>query len=211
MGSSTAGEFDDVRLSCFVRHIFVYRLRDVVRAYPSANSGLSGCSWNGGFMTRSKRIIAGLAALCLAGAIWIPCLHLFFKRPASNFYRSEGLSPMAKKLAARHLQLWTDSNLRAQELEKMRASNARIGFMMGRTFFVWSLANMSLREPGRKGVLPRHDRYDYRRNSAYRKGEGDVFLFDGLCAWRPLENSTGTKPFPGWGNRNDDCLSPPGK
>jgi hypothetical protein len=100
-------------------------------------------------MTRSKRIIAGLAALCLAGAIWIPCLHLFFKRPASNFYRSEGLSPMAKKLAARHLQLWTDSNLRAQELEKMRASNAEWDFM-GRTFLVWSLANMSLREPGER-------------------------------------------------------------
>src|SRR3954470_18535276 len=149
MGGSTAGEFDDVRLSCFVRHIFVYRLRDVVRADPSANSGLSGCSRNGGLMTRSKRIIAGLAALCLAGAIWIPCLHLFFKRPASNFYRSEGLSPMAKKLAARHLQLWTDSDLRAQELEKMRASNAEWDFM-GRTFLVWSLANMSLREPGER-------------------------------------------------------------
>ena len=100
-------------------------------------------------MRLGKRILMGLAALLVAGVIWIPCLHFFFAKPATRFYRSEGLSPTARKLAARHLQLWTEPKLREQEFGKMRASNAEWDFM-GRTFLVWSLANMSLREPASK-------------------------------------------------------------
>src|SRR5215469_9633461 len=96
-----------------------------------------------------KRILAALGALFIAGIIWIPCLHLFFVRPASDFYRAEGLSPKARQLAARHLQLWTEPELRDQELRTMRASNAEWDFM-GRSFLVWSLANMSLRDPASK-------------------------------------------------------------
>ncbi len=96
-----------------------------------------------------KRIVAGLAALLLAAAIWLPCVHFFFVRPSSAFRQEQGLSAKARQLAARHLQLWTDPALRAEELKKMRASNAEWDFM-GRGFLVWSLANMSLREPASK-------------------------------------------------------------
>lgn len=53
---------------------------------------------------------------------------------------------MARQLAARHLQLWTEPHQREQELRRMRASNAEWDFM-GRSFLVWSLANLGLREP----------------------------------------------------------------
>ena len=100
-------------------------------------------------MLRAKRILSGLAALAITLVIWLPCLHFFFAQPASSFHRSEGLSPKARQLAARHLQLWTDPGLREQELRRMRASNAEWDFM-GRSFLVWSLANMGLREPASK-------------------------------------------------------------
>jgi hypothetical protein len=98
---------------------------------------------------RLKRVGKGLAALALAAAIWIPSLHFFFAREVGNFTRPSGLSPKAKQLAARHLQLWTDPVLRQKELDRMRASNAEWDFM-GRTFLVWSLAEMSLRNPAKK-------------------------------------------------------------
>src|SRR5437016_371078 len=100
-------------------------------------------------MSRPRRILSGLAALLLAGLIWLPCLHLLFARPASRFHQPTGLSPCAQQLAARHLQLWTDPPSREQELRKMRASNAEWDFM-GRSFLVWSLANMGLRDPTAK-------------------------------------------------------------
>ena len=100
-------------------------------------------------MPRSKRILTGLAALVLAAIIWLPCLHFLFARPVSEFREARGLSPKARELAARHLLLWTEPALREQELRKMRASNAEWDFM-GRSFLVWSLANMGLREPASK-------------------------------------------------------------
>lgn len=97
-------------------------------------------------MSLARRILAGLAALLIAGLIWLPCLHFFFARSAPDFHAPTGLSPQARRLAARHLQLWTEPRLREQELRKMRASNAEWDFM-GRSFLVWSLANMGLRQP----------------------------------------------------------------
>lgn len=99
--------------------------------------------------SRIKRILTGLVALLAAAVIWLPCLHFFFARSASDFYQTEGLSPIATQLAARHLQLWTDPTLRNAELEKMRVSNAEWDFM-GRSYLVWSLANMCFRQPGSK-------------------------------------------------------------
>src|SRR5262245_55004854 len=98
---------------------------------------------------KSKPILRGLIALVLASVIWVPCLHFFFSQPATEFQSAQGLSPKAKQLAARHLQLWTEPALREQELRRMRASNAEWDFM-GRTFLVWSLANMGLRDPASK-------------------------------------------------------------
>jgi len=93
----------------------------------------------------------GLVAVFIASCIWLPCLHLVFHKSPSDFYRPQGLSPRAKQLAARHLELWTEPQSRELELQKMRASNAEWDFM-GRSFLVWSLANMGLREPDSKQV-----------------------------------------------------------
>jgi hypothetical protein len=103
---------------------------------------------------RMQRILAGLAVLVAAAVIWLPCLHFLFTRPVSVFRLEEGLSPEARQLAARHLQLWTERALREAELKKMRVSNAEWDFM-GRSFLVWSLANMALREPTSKPVYLR--------------------------------------------------------
>jgi hypothetical protein len=100
-------------------------------------------------MSRLKRILAGLVSLFLAGCVWLSSLHFFFAKSADEFHQAQGLSSQARQLAARHLQLWTEPKLREQELKKMRASNAEWDFM-GRTFLVWSLANMGLREPASK-------------------------------------------------------------
>lgn len=100
-------------------------------------------------MKLGKRIMGGLAALVIATAIWIPCLHFCFTRNAGDFRQPEKLSRKAELLAARHLQLWTKPALKEQELGRMRASNAEWDFM-GRTFLVWSLAEMGLRNPAAK-------------------------------------------------------------
>jgi hypothetical protein len=93
-----------------------------------------------------------LVAFLIAFAAWLPCLHFFFRRPVSEFYTERGISPEARRLAARHLRLWTDPASREMELRKMRLSNAEWDFM-GRSFLVWSLANMGLREPEMKSRL----------------------------------------------------------
>ncbi len=95
---------------------------------------------------RLRNAGVGAVAFLLAVAIWLPCLHFFFRKPVTDFRNENGVSPKAHELAARHLQLWTDPTLRKLELNKMRHSNAEWDFM-GRSFLVWSLANMGLREP----------------------------------------------------------------
>jgi hypothetical protein len=102
-------------------------------------------------MQRLKRIVIGLLVLAVAGTIWVPCLHFVFAQPVAQFRQPAGLSPKAKQLAARHLQLWTDPATRQKELDRMRASNAEWDFM-GRSFLVWSLANMGLRDPVSKSL-----------------------------------------------------------
>src|SRR5689334_16670257 len=100
-------------------------------------------------MRTTKNITAGLCAFAVAAAIWIPCLHFVFIQHVATCSDTKGLSPQARQLAARHLYLWTDPESRQQELGRMRASNAEWDFM-GRTFLVWSLAEMSVRNPGGK-------------------------------------------------------------
>jgi len=100
-------------------------------------------------MKTKPHLVRVIVALLAATAIWLPCVHLLFARstPRPN---GTSISNHADALAARHLELWTNPKLRQQELSRMRASNAEWDFM-GRTFFVLSLAEMSLREPARKG------------------------------------------------------------
>src|SRR5512146_1839662 len=97
-----------------------------------------------------KKVSVAAFAFTLAAVVWLPCLHFCFRKPLSDFYCEQGISPKARQLAARHLQLWTEPALRQIELKKMRTSNAEWDFM-GRSFLVWSLVNMGLREPQLKG------------------------------------------------------------
>ena len=100
-------------------------------------------------MEKLRQFLLLLAALVMATALWLPCLHLFFAPHVADYVAGSGLSPRARELAARHLQLWTDPALKQREIERMRRSNAEWDFM-GRTFLVWSLAEMALREPAQQ-------------------------------------------------------------
>jgi hypothetical protein len=99
-------------------------------------------------MKKLKRLLLVGTAIGLATAIWLPCVHLLFAKSAPPA-PSSGLTPQARALAARHLELWTDPQFKRGELDRMRRSNAEWDFM-GRTFLVWSLAEMSLREPAQQ-------------------------------------------------------------
>jgi hypothetical protein len=100
---------------------------------------------------RKHRVIAGLFALLIAATVWLPCLHCFFRKSETAFYQPAGLSPQARQLTAWQIELWTNEKSREQELLKMRASNAEWDFM-GRSFFVWSLANIGLRDSGLRPI-----------------------------------------------------------
>jgi hypothetical protein len=103
-----------------------------------------------GKLSFSKKLFLTLIALVVATSLWLPSMHLLF-RPRMDAYLSEtGISPKAQALAARHLALWSDPDLRAGEIAKMRRNNAEWDFM-ARTFFVLALGNMALREPEAKG------------------------------------------------------------
>ncbi|NQU21944.1 MAG: hypothetical protein HQ567_11730 [Candidatus Nealsonbacteria bacterium] len=90
----------------------------------------------------------GTVSLAIAAAVWLPMVHLCFRSDEAG-KKETGVSPIAQQLAARHLHLWTDAEAREEELERMRQSNAEWDFM-GRSYLVWALGNMCLREPQRK-------------------------------------------------------------
>lgn len=94
----------------------------------------------------AKRLGGAIIAMTVAGVLWLGCLSYFFAKPASHFYTASGISPVGRGLAKHQLRLWRNPALREGELQKMRASNAEWDFM-GRSFLVWSLANMALAEP----------------------------------------------------------------
>ena len=93
-------------------------------------------------MRLRARLLLCLVALALAGASWLPCVHLFFRPDVAEFRGDEGISPKARKLARRYTDLWTDPDRLAAELQKMRTANAEWDFM-GRSFFVWALAMLA--------------------------------------------------------------------
>jgi len=97
----------------------------------------------------AKRALLMLVSLGVATGVWLPSLHLLFKPNLDDYSSDDGIPPKAQALAARHLELWSDPDLRVEEIAKMRASNAEWDFM-ARTFLVLSLANMSLRNPDSK-------------------------------------------------------------
>jgi len=93
-----------------------------------------------------KQALLGILVLLIAAIIWLPLVHFCFTDDISQYFTKEGIAPKTRLIANRHLKLWTDPAFKAIEINKMRASNAEWDFM-GRSFLVWSLANMGLRDP----------------------------------------------------------------
>lgn len=98
---------------------------------------------------RVRRRLLALVALVLAAAIWLPLVHVFFRPRLDDYFRPQGMPPAARMLAERQLQLWTDPAPYAEELRRMRGTNAEWDFM-GRSYVAWGLANLALREPARR-------------------------------------------------------------
>jgi hypothetical protein len=95
------------------------------------------------------RFALGAGCLFVAAMIWLPAVHWFFRCDAKEYSSKEGIPPRAEELARYQLRAWSDANLRAAEVEPMRAANPEWD-LMGRTYLVLSLANLALREPARK-------------------------------------------------------------
>lgn len=99
-----------------------------------------------------QRFVLGGLSLLLAGAIWMPLLHLLFVPGKEGFRSQAGISPVARQLAKRHLDLWASPAKLQAELHAMQVNNPEWDFM-GRTFLVLSLANMAMREPAEADAL----------------------------------------------------------
>ena len=65
-------------------------------------------------------VARALSLLVVAACIWIPSLHLVFRRNIHQYRTVEGLSPTARSLAATYLDVWADPSLRERELAAMR-------------------------------------------------------------------------------------------
>jgi hypothetical protein len=96
-----------------------------------------------------RRLSLAFVSLVVAAAIWLPVLHFVFRPPISAAKSESEVHPLASRLAAQQLYLWTDPPSRQRELAKMRGTNAEWDFM-GRTFVVLALSNQALRQVERK-------------------------------------------------------------
>ena len=96
-----------------------------------------------------RRVALAAVSLLTAACIWIPCVHLFFAPDADDYFTADGIPPVARALARRHLAFWADRAHHANAIKKLRGSNPEWDFM-GRTFLVLGLTNMGLREPAAK-------------------------------------------------------------
>src|SRR5580704_10628917 len=100
-------------------------------------------------MTPFRRASERALAVLIATVVWLPSVHLLYYRSGAEFRSEAGLSTRARELASWQLHLWQDPAQRQAELARMRRSNAEWDFM-GRSFLVWALANIAMREPARK-------------------------------------------------------------
>jgi len=100
---------------------------------------------DGDALSLGRRLLLTLVALAVAAVVWLPLLHLFYRPTVSDYFAPQGVAPRARMLAERHLELWTNDDLRTRVVARMRGSNAEWDFM-GRTFLVLALANLSLRD-----------------------------------------------------------------
>jgi Linalool dehydratase/isomerase len=101
-----------------------------------------------GTQSRGLRWLRRAVALAAAFVVWLFVLRGFFDR-SESLRHPTGVAPDARRLTARQLALWTDPESRERELLRMRGTNAEWDFM-GRSFLVWALVNLGLREPEMK-------------------------------------------------------------
>ncbi len=99
--------------------------------------------------SRGVRVVLGSVSLVIAAAIWLPLVHIFFAPDMERSAPGTGVPARPEDLVRRHLRIWTDEKLKAREVERMRVTNAEWDFM-GRSYLVWSLANMALDKPQEK-------------------------------------------------------------
>ncbi len=151
-------------------------------------------------MLKGRPVLAGLISLLIGAAIWLPSFHRFMTEPAERFFSKTGLPPLVRAVSGRHIRIWTEEKLRSQEIERMRGRNAEWDFM-ARCFFVWSLGNMAMRDPGMKATcLQVMDRIidetvhleekngmffflmDYARNMKFRQDPARSQFIDGEIA-----------------------------
>jgi len=101
-----------------------------------------------------KRFIFGIFALSFAVILWFTTLSLFFKENIYHYYSEGNISPKARLILNRHLEVWKTPYLKEREIANEHASNPEWDFMW-RTFFVLSMANIALQEPQmQKDLLP---------------------------------------------------------
>ena len=107
--------------------------------------------------SRLTRAALALLSLLIAAAIWLPCVHLFFKADLDDWIAPRGLSRMQTALLNRQAALWKGPPAAQPGVQQMRAANPEWDFM-GRTYLVLSLANIALRDPeGASEHLPLMD------------------------------------------------------
>lgn len=105
-----------------------------------------GARWCADGVGAGRRLVLALLALVLAAATWLPLVHLLYTPRLADFWARDGIPPLTRLIANRHLALWTEPALLAAELARMRGSNPEWDFM-GRTFLGLALANMARRDP----------------------------------------------------------------
>jgi hypothetical protein len=84
-------------------------------------------------------------AVALSALLWSPSIQLFFPVDTAEYRQDSGISPKARLLAERHLEVWRDPVLREAELDDMQKRNPEWDFM-SRTYLVLALANMALHD-----------------------------------------------------------------
>src|SRR5262249_16596053 len=83
----------------------------------------------------------------IATAVWLPMIHLLFRPSEATVAAMK--AALRPRLEASQLRLWRSQDHRRREQERMRRSNAEWDFM-GRSYLVWSLANICFADPARR-------------------------------------------------------------
>ncbi len=97
-----------------------------------------------------RKILLGTISLLAAAAIWLPILHLLYTPDPDQFAPAAGVPREARQLVKRFRPIWeAGTGAESTEIDRLHRSNPEWDFMC-RSYLVWSLANIALREPETK-------------------------------------------------------------